>query len=416
MSIRSLHASGLEGSPCAVQQARNCTKLLQAMDLCVGGAFISAIGFALILFYFCPCVRCELCLGNVATLRRWSCMHECCSRFCLSQMHLRMSSHLYSFVMACLLPCIVSFYHSVWHVGFFQGVTCHEVHCDCRRRGFSKLEQAAKYASDTDDRTPDATATIRVVPRGVPDAVADDSEGIGESRRSQVHSPPMTAPMLPPLSDIGEEVSGKSSTFSVPASARIQEQQRQQMQAQAHLPPRGPTYASRAQLEDFARRERAAAAGSATTAGDHAVRSNRSTDSADCALQQCTSLDCYTCPPTTGASRTPPSCSLDGSCASNTYVQPRMSAPAAAPSQSFIERPTTPATPNNPFRQPLGPRDCGEAPGSSPAFAGLRRSASAASVASGDGGQMQRYSSTGILLPMPPKQSASDSTAATAAL
>ena len=60
VSLRSLHVSGLDGSACERAQAHNCTKLLQAMDLCVGGAFISAIGFALILFYFCPCVRCAL--------------------------------------------------------------------------------------------------------------------------------------------------------------------------------------------------------------------------------------------------------------------------------------------------------------------------------------------------------------------
>ena len=39
VSLRSLHVSGLDGSACERAQAHNCTKLLQAMDLCVGGAF-----------------------------------------------------------------------------------------------------------------------------------------------------------------------------------------------------------------------------------------------------------------------------------------------------------------------------------------------------------------------------------------
>jgi hypothetical protein len=33
---------------------------MKGVRMCLGGALLSAIGFALILFYFCPCVKCAL--------------------------------------------------------------------------------------------------------------------------------------------------------------------------------------------------------------------------------------------------------------------------------------------------------------------------------------------------------------------
>ena len=63
VSVGSLHAmaaSGEEGGSCTTAQAQGCQGLMKGVRMCLGGALLSAIGFALILFYFCPCVKCAL--------------------------------------------------------------------------------------------------------------------------------------------------------------------------------------------------------------------------------------------------------------------------------------------------------------------------------------------------------------------
>ena len=227
----------------------------------------------------------------------------------------------------------------------------------------------------------------------------DTSVARSTSERTAL-SPPVTVHVLPALSDIGEEASTKGSSFD--ASAFME---RERVESLSQLPPRGPTYASRAQMADFARRERAAARTASDGAhgggGGGGARSRPvSTESvtASGGFQQLTSLDCATADPTTANSHTctPRSRSLDEphsasdstGCASQPFADGGGGAPWGA---------TAAFAPHHGY-------DVAFAHG--PTYPALRRNASAASFQSSEGTRLQRYSSTGyeIQLPMPPKQ------------
>jgi mannose/fructose/N-acetylgalactosamine-specific phosphotransferase system component IIC len=56
--VNAMIASGDMGAECASKQQHACRDLQKGLDLALAGALLSAIGFALTLFYFCPCVKC----------------------------------------------------------------------------------------------------------------------------------------------------------------------------------------------------------------------------------------------------------------------------------------------------------------------------------------------------------------------